>query len=700
MKFRCRSFIAAPLLVGAVAASSLSAQQPPVRDSVVTLDGLVVTADRSATALGSSVASVSVVTAPQLARAPQTTLADALRQIPGFAIIGFDGLGYDPQVMVRGFYGGGEAEYVVVLVDGRPINDVQSGLVAWDAIPLSAIERIEVVRGGASSLWGDAAIGGVINVITRSARGGGARWSISGGSYDTWRASGDVSGRLFGRAVDLFAGSDRTDGFRTNADRSTTRFGGSFELLNASDASIRLSALGHVRDYDQPGPLSGDALAANRGASDVFYRFDGAEDRYYRVGLDAETGIGTRTRLSGSLTGELRDTETTRTLQLSPDFADTKLRELGTRRALATAQLDVAGTGLPVTDRFIIGVDGGFGTIDSEYFGIVFGDRSAYTDATGARGELDASGQADRLSGAAYAQYTILPTEALRISVGARADWLRDTFEPDGDARVEADHSAFSPRVGVNLRYLSRGASEGHVYATAGRSFKAPTLDQLFDQRSIPVPFPPFSITQSNALLDPQEGTSYEVGVYHGTALSDALTGTLSLSVYQMDMENELDFNVEALRYENIGESRHRGVEAGLQLNLARAGNAFLNYTAQSAREKGGEDDGKYLKAIPRHFLTGGITATPAFGLEAGFVVSHARDIYLDDANTMELPSFTRVDARVSYPVRGMRLFLDVRNLFDSEYSSTGYPDAAVPGVFYYHPAAGRTLELGLRGGM
>jgi outer membrane receptor protein involved in Fe transport len=243
--------------------------------------------------------------------------------------------------------------------------------------------------------------------------------------------------------------------------------------------------------------------------------------------------------------------------------------------------------------------------------------------------------------------------------------------------------------------------SDGHVYATAGRSFKAPTLDQLFDQRTLPVPFPPFAVTTSSALLEPQHGTNLEAGVYHGATFSPGgATAMLSLAVYQMDMENELDFDVQTLKYVNIGESRHRGVEAGLQLQAPRAGNAFVNYTQQSATSRSGEDAGKQLKAIPRHSITAGATASlGGGGLEAGMLVSHARDIFLDDANTLTLPSFTRVDARVSYPFRGMQVFVDVRNVFDAKFSTTGFPDPSGSGAVYYHPAAGRTFELGVRGG-
>jgi outer membrane receptor protein involved in Fe transport len=166
-----------------------------------------------------------------------------------------------------------------------------------------------------------------------------------------------------------------------------------------------------------------------------------------------------------------------------------------------------------------------------------------------------------------------------------------------------------------------------------------------------------------------------------------------------MDMEDELDFDLETLRYVNIGRSRHSGVEAGLVVDVSRTMSAFVNYTLQDATSRAGEYSGNRLKAIPRHFATGGFSATVRDALEAGFAVSHARDSYLDDANTVELPAYTRVDARISYPVAGVRLFLDVGNVFDATYSTTGFPDPSGTDVIYFHPAAGRTFSLGLRGG-
>ena len=289
----------------------------------------------------------------------------------------------------------------------------------------------------------------------------------------------------------------------------------------------------------------------------------------------------------------------------------------------------------------------------------------------------------------------------MRFSLGARFDALRDAFRPDLPTDVEpadATHSAFSPRVGVNVRYAGGESSSGHAYVSVSRSFKAPTLDQLYDLRSIPVPFPPFAIRTSNPDLEPQHGTSVELGLYHDAELSPSLRASASVSTYQIEMKDELDFSVESFRYVNIGRSRHRGVEGGISLAGSRA-STFANYTLQSVTSRSGDNEGNRLKAIPRHTLGGGVSVQPWRTLETSLLVTNVRDVYLDDANTVELPDFTRVDARAAIGIRRISVFVEARNLLNERYASTGYLDPGGSGEAYFHPAAGRVIELGIRGG-
>jgi outer membrane receptor protein involved in Fe transport len=669
---------------------------------VPTLDPIVVTAERTPSALRSSTTSVSRISAAELARTPHATLADVLRRVPGFALVDFDGLGFDPQLMVRGFYGGGEVEYVVALVDGKPVAQVQTGLVPWGALPpLSTIESIEIVRGSTSALYGDAAIGGVINVITRrEGQGAPLRGEGAGGTFGSWTASLGATAGIGGHDATASAGFDHTDGFRAHSARDAARLQASATLLATAATRLALSVRSYSRSFDEPGPLLDSLLAQNRSASDPLFRFDHTRDVSGTLLLDGDHTLGASTRLSASLSGEWCQTVAVRTLALAPGFGDTQEQHADNTRAAGTVQLDIPRSPLPGLGHLVLGGELARGTLDSKYYGVATGDRDAYRAATGARGAQDAGGTASRLTGAMFEQYIVPLADPVRLSLGARLDWLGDEFQPGaGSPEVTSSHTAFSPKVGLNVRYARRAHGAGNVYLSASSSFKAPTLNQLFDQRPIPVPFAPYTITTSNAQLSPERGSNIEAGLYHTEEVAGSLRASASVSVYQMEMRNELDFDVQALRYVNIGRSRHRGVETGITLSAFNATSLFANYTLQAATSQSGANAGKYLKAIPRHTVSGGITVTPWSALETGVIITHMRGAPLDDANTRSLAPTTRVDARVAYTLRPVNAFVEVRNLFDARYNTSGFPDPSGSGAVYYYPAAGRVVSLGLRRG-
>jgi outer membrane receptor protein involved in Fe transport len=655
------------------------------------LTPVVVTAERSRTPLAATTAAVSVVTGEELRRAPVRTLADALQRVPGLAFLDLDGLGMNPVPTARGFYGGGEADYLVLLVDGKPVNAMQTGVVPWELVPVSAIERIEVVRGGASSLFGDAALGGVVNVVTRGEGARGARWSLSGGTPGSWRGSGGVASPR-GSA---FADVQRTDGYRDHAGRTAAVAGGALPFAVGRRGTVTLSTLNTWRDFRDPGPLTAGELADSRVQSSPFFRFDRTRDRLHRLAADAVAPLGAA-RVTAYLAGEYRHTDGVRSSVLAPEFADAQARVAGARRLLGSAQADVPLPG--GAGRLVAGTDFSAGSVRSEYRPVATGGQAEFLAATGERGSVAARGVGTRSAAAAFARYEVAPVSAVRLSLGGRVDWLRDAFDPsvpDTAASLSSEHTAFSPRAGVNVRVVQTARQEAHVYLAAGRSFKAATPDQLYDQRAIPVPFPPFGITTSNPLLRPQHGTSVEAGLYHRALLGGGFSTDVSAAAYRMDMKDELDFDLQSFRYVNLGRSRHRGVEGSARVN-GGPGSLFVAYTLQDVVSRTGENAGNALKAIPRHFVAAGVDAGRANGLTASLSASRAWGIWLDDANTIALPGFTRVDGRLSYPVGRLRVTADVFNLLDRTYSTTGYMDPGGSDTVFYFPAARRTLQLGI----
>ncbi len=687
-------------------ASRALAQGAPPRDTVPRrLDPVVVTAERAAAGLASSVAAVTRIGAAELARLPRATLADMLHLAPGFTLVDFDGLGFDPQVMVRGFYGGGEAEYVIVQIDGRPVNQLQSGVVAWDVLPpLAAIEAVEIVRGGAASLYGDAAIGGVINFITRTPVEVSAPWSVSGeadgGAFGTWRAGAGLTGP---GGASLSGGVDRTEGFRNHAGRTAARASVRATLLDRAAGSLALSLRSQRREFEEPGPLLEGLYQENRRGSDPLFRFDRTTDREHVLTLDAVRRLPGNARLTATAGLELRSIDAIRTLALGPGFGDTKEREASATRLTFGAQLETGDSPLPGNDRIVLGIEGNQGWFDATYYRVAGGTRAEYATADGTRGDLDTRGESARAAGALYAQYVVQASGALRLSLGGRFDLLHDSFNPSvpsGQDRHAVTHSVLSPKLGLNYRYRSGTAGSGHVWVAVSRSFKAPTLDQKYDLRNIPIPFPPFDVRTSNPELEPQHGTNVEAGLYHGGEVWSGVRTSVTLAAYRMDMKDELDFDVASFRYVNIGTSRHQGLEAGGTLDGSRV-SAFAAYTLQAPTSRSGVNAGKRLKAIPRHTVSSGLSVHPLRRralVQATLAVTGVRGIYLDDANTRALPGYTRLDAQVSVGSGRLELHFDLRDLLNAAYSTSGFLDPAGSGQAYLYPAAGRVFTAGVRG--
>jgi len=645
---------------------------PVVRENVV------VTAERALEPRESVPAAVSVLTREEIERLPAQDLGELLRYLPGFHVNFGTPFGGAPMVSARGFFGGGEAEYVQLLVDGVPVSDVESGLADWRGIRASDVERVEALRGPASALYGDTALGGLIQVFTRRARGEpGGRVSSSGGSFGSFGADASGSFPAGAATLGVAATASRTDGFREHA--AMEEGGADLSLqVPAGSGSWTLALSGSSRDREEPGPRTAESLAHERFGSDPLFRFDRDETRRGRASLSFRGG-GETAPLRGHLYGALRDTEATRTLLVAAGAGDRIFRSIESDALGGSFEAEKSFARGTREARVVAGLDFARESLDSAYR--LIGDG-------GGRGSEVArvSGRRHRLG--LFFSGAWEPVSRLRLTVGARWDSIADRFGSAGDA----SRRAWSPRAGLTVRIGRLDANPVSVFVQASRAFKAPTVDQLFDPR----PFPDFSggtFEISNPRLRPQRAKTVEAGVSRRTGSS-----SLEVVVYRTEVDDEIDFDTATFRYANIGRTRHEGVEASARLLASGPVSPFVSWSWNRTEPLEGENRGRQLKNVPEHLVRPGITvALPGVTrFEAAATILTGR--YLDDAHRFPLDDAATVDVRVQKQFGRFSARADFLNVTNARWEEVGLalPDFEGELAPYYFPAAGFAARLGM----
>ena len=186
-------------------------------ETAIQTDDVVVTASRVAQPRESVIADVTVITREEIERAGQSTFIELLQTQPGVEIASTGGAGKTSSVFLRGT----NASQVIVLIDGIRVGSATSGTTTFENIPLAQIDRIEILRGPASSLYGQDAVGGVIQIFTKKGEGKPHFYASLGyGSYNTKTAEAGVLGKIGDTKFSLNASSTDTDGFSAKKIRS------------------------------------------------------------------------------------------------------------------------------------------------------------------------------------------------------------------------------------------------------------------------------------------------------------------------------------------------------------------------------------------------------------------------------------------------------------------------------------------------
>ncbi len=417
-------------------------------------ESVVITATRTAQSADATLASVSVITRADLEKSQAASLQDALRSVAGLNVDNNGGAGKATSVFLRGT----ESDHVLVLIDGVKVGSATLGTTSFQDIPVDQIERIEIVRGPRSSLYGSEAIGGVIQIFTR--RGGGPfapTFSAGAGSHEIYKLSAGASGRSENAWINVNLGTLRTSGI--NACRGNPSGGGCFTDEPDADGYRNNSATlsGGYRF------AHGTEIEATGLRAQGHNQFDGT---YVNESDYAQQALGAQLRFSPAsiwhaalLVGQSRDD--------SKFFHDNVYRSrFNTRRDTLSFQNDIT-------------------LVEQQLFSVGFDYQNDHVTGTTTYDE------SERDNRGVFAQY--------QIGLGAQS--LQVSMRSDDNAQF-GRHNTGGILWGHDL------APSVRVKASFGTAFKAPTFNELY--------YPGFG----NPDLTPETSRSGEFGLDGKSAAS------------------------------------------------------------------------------------------------------------------------------------------------------------------------------------
>jgi iron complex outermembrane recepter protein len=661
-------------------ATAVRAQEHPDTITPIPVEPVVATVLRMPVTLTAAPFSISTrEIGPAQQAQPGLALDEVLRGIPGLQVDNRHNYAVGERITLRG--SGARAPFGVrgikILVDGVPAT-LPDGQTTLEHLDLSLIERVQVIRGPAASIYGNAA-GGVIDFETRmpDARSQ-QRFGVVGGAHDALRLHGGVSGRTGSAAYALNAGHLSYDGFRDFSKAENLFLNGRY-AFERGNSTFRLQASFAEHSAQNPGSLSEAQLAADR-----YQAFENnVRQQTGKSGQHVHLGARLQHRRAGGewdVSGYLvqRSIEN----PIPARIIDLRRSGGGVRALYHAAQ---RGPGVPL--RWTLGAEA-----DGQW-----DDRQNYLNRGGDRGALDLD-QRERVANlGTFAQASAELSPRLFLMGGVRYDLahfrVADRFvtEADPDDSGYRQMAEVSPSVGLTF-----GAHPAlKLFVNTATAFETPTTTELVNR--------PDGGGGFNPELSPQRTLSAEAGVR-----GDAGGFGYHLAVYRAWVRNALiPFEVpdqpSRQFFRNAGSTLHSGVELalswqampGLRTELAHSliSARFSDFATAQARFDGNRVPGI---APQRTELRLGFEPSAATFLELD--LRHVGRVTADNENAAFSPAYTVADARM-----GMRMaavasahvqpFVGVTNLFDARYNASVVVNAF--GGRYFEPAPGRAFYAG-----
>jgi len=520
---------------------------------VVSLDEIVVSATRMSSSLDMVPAFASVISSEQIISSTASDLGELL-ETSGFLQLRDYGIGSSSLVSMRG----SSSEQVLVLVDGESLNDSRSGSADFDNIPLNIIDRVEIVRGGQSALYGADAMGGIINIVTKKPGGNFIRSWGRAGSFGSLGWGTEVGGKFANFSGLVSFSQDKSDGdfqfkdkwnrikIRQNAQFSKQNIFANLDWRPLKSAYLKLSGEHYYADKGDPGPIGQYSPQAFK------------EDENSSLKLNYEHQL--RTGVLGKLTLYGRD-----------------------------STLHYVNPGIYKTDDIH-----GTNTIGGEFqTHILIKESSPLTLGLSLKKEdISSTALSERhrnsISGYGQQEFRIdIDDNALKLNKIVLFPALRWDDYTDFDAGI-------SPKLGFLARFFRDGNLT--VKGSVGKSYRAPTMNDLY--------WPEDAFAKGNPLLKPERSVDFESGMSFELSQIKMFPIRCSIVYFQNHFQDRILWSPGIggkWTPENLSDANISGVEAEASLRISRISEAVLDLRADYTFLKAEDSLGRQLLYQPRH---------------------------------------------------------------------------------------------------
>ncbi|NCC23813.1 MAG: TonB-dependent receptor [Deltaproteobacteria bacterium] len=643
------------------------------------LDTMVVSATRTEMPAIDAPQSVTVLTSEQLMASPFDRVEDILRSVPGmynFRHYALQTNGIYSPMKLRGVGN----NRLLILVDGVPQNDNFNNAIAWVAwghIPKHVIERIEIVRGPASALYGSEGLGGVIHIITKKPSE--ERQTLvrgAAGTAETYDAHGFYSQKFGDFGAMAAGGYAKSNGFYLQEDPA------SYNIKRYR--KVWQGLVKATYDFTPASNLSFAALYYDHdmGQGREYFHNDCQLDQYWANFSHATDAFGLKALLYLNRADKTAYQDSAND-NYSSAFRDEKFKGTYTWGG------DLQGT--------LLNLDPALLTIGASYKEAVWKYDEDYHGSS-----RDAGGKGTQRFVSPFANLDLkFLDEQLIFNVGARYDWIQTSNGANWDTAASAgkkpyDNSydtktegSFSPKLGVAWHPDDRTT----LRASGGKGFRAPSLFELY---KVHVRGGGTYYREANPDLDPEQIWSYDVGAerfltdqlwgrvtfYQSFArdyIGDRLTGTGSFGGGKTRYEYKLD---------NISKVDIYGIESELQWYATNFLTLFANYTynvSRVAKDKNNSSiEGNTLPNDPRHNAHAGFHYKNPKWFNLSMYANYYADIYFDNENTLKNDDYWTLDSSISRRLTdNFTIYFNAENIFDYRYP------------IFLSPSAGDTIAPG-----